>query len=130
MRPEKPKRVDTSPQQQGLAALGEAFAGLNLGPLPAGAAPGRERVEAAKPARKGRVILRKETARRGGKVVIVIHDFAPAIAHAELEALARRLRQAIGTGGTVTDRTIEIQGEHAPKIRALLESEGYQVAGV
>lgn len=129
MRPEKPKRLDINPPQEGLAGLGEALAGLNLGSLPV--APARpEPVEKVKPRRLGRVVLRKETAHRGGKVVIVIHDFPPTVTHSELESLAKRLRQGIGTGGTVKDRAIEIQGEHAPRIRAMLEGEGYQVAGV
>lgn len=129
MRPEKSKRIEVNPQQQGLAGLGAAFSGLEIGSLPDG--PAKPAPVAEQPAKRmGRVILRKETAHRGGRVVVVIHDFAPHIADADLEALAKRLRQAIGTGGTVKDRTIEIQGEHAPKIRALLEAEGFQVAGV
>jgi translation initiation factor 1 len=134
MRPEKAKRVDVNPAQSGLAGLGNALAGLNLGPLPPAppepaVAPAKS-APPAKPRQRGRVILRRETAHRGGKTVIVIHDFPTSIPLSELEALAKSLRHALGTGGALKDRTIEIQGDHPAKIRAHLEREGYQVAGV
>jgi translation initiation factor 1 len=84
----------------------------------------------AKQPKLGRVVLRREKAHRGGKTVIVIHDFAPQITHAKIEALATQLKRACGCGGTVKGREIEIQGDQAGKIRALLESEGFRVAGV
>lgn len=129
MRPDKTKRVEINPAQQGLAGLGSVLDGLNLGPLPA-APPAQKPSETQKPRRLGRVILRRETAHRGGKAVIVIHDFPPEISGPQLEVLAKRLRQALGTGGTVKERTIEMQGDQPAKVRTFLEKEGYQVAGV
>ena len=129
MRPEKNKRVEINPAQQGLASLGGVLDGLKLGPLPA-PPPEKKPTEAEKPRRRGRVILRRETAHRGGKAVIVIHDFPPEVSEAHLDLLARRLRNSLGTGGTVKGRTIEIQGDQPAKIRSLLENEGFQVAGV
>jgi translation initiation factor 1 len=135
MRPEKQKRVETNPQQHGLAGLDRALSGLDLGalppadsksPAPAKAAAG----EPPKPKKLGRVVLRRETAHRGGRTVIVIHDFPPAMTKPALEDLARDLRHAIGTGGTVRERTIEMQGDQPAKIRAFLEKLGFQVAGV
>ena len=129
MRPEKQHRVELNPQQQGLAGLEKALSGLNLGPLPpAPATP--PAIEKAQPKKLGRVVLRRETAHRGGRTVIVIHDFPPATTLGALETLARGLRRAIGTGGTVRDRTIEMQGNQPAKIRAFLEEQGFQVAGV
>jgi translation initiation factor 1 len=129
MRPEKQKRVEVNPQQQGLSGLGEALSGLNIGPLPQ--APSKPAAsEPEKPKKLGRVILRRETAHRGGRTVIVIHDFPPAVTKPALEELARDLRHAIGTGGTVRERTIEMQGDQPGKIRAFLESRGFAVAGV
>jgi translation initiation factor 1 len=78
----------------------------------------------------GRVVLQRERAHRGGKTVIVVHDFAPQITLARIEALASQLKKACGCGGTVKGREIEIQGDQPGKIRALLEAEGFQVAGV
>ena len=83
-----------------------------------------------KPVKLGRVVLRKEKAHRGGKTVIVVHDFAPQITGTQIEAFAGKLKKACGCGGTVKDRTIEVQGDQPGKIRTLLEAEGFQVAGV
>ena len=131
MRPEKQNRIPTNPQQHGLAGLGQALSGLDIGPLPpAPATPPRSASEPSKPKKLGRVVLRRETAQRGGRTVIVIHDFPPSLTKGALEDLARDLRHAIGTGGTVRDRTIEMQGDQPGKIRAFLEKAGFQVAGV
>ena len=78
----------------------------------------------------GRVVLRRETAHRGGKTVIVLDDFATHLPLSVIEKMAKKLRQACGCGGTVRERSIEIQGDQPAKIRALLEAEGFQVAGV
>lgn len=80
--------------------------------------------------KRGRVVLRRETAGRGGKTVIVIHDFAPQLPATELERVARLLKKLCGCGGTVKGRSVEIQGDQPGKIRAALEVEGYRVDGV
>jgi len=78
----------------------------------------------------GRVVLRRETAHRGGKIVTVVDDFATHLPVSFIEALARKLRSACGSGGTTKGRRIEIQGDQVAKLRAALESEGFRVAGV
>ncbi len=83
----------------------------------------------SKPAKLGRVVLRRETAHRGGKTVIVVHDFAAQISAAKIEELGTKLKKACGCGGTVKGREIEVQGNQPAKIRALLEAEGFIVAG-
>ena len=83
----------------------------------------------ARPVKLGRVVLRRETAHLGGKTVIVVHDFAPQISAAKIEELATKLKKACGCGGTVKERQIEVQGNQPAKIRALLETEGFTVAG-
>ncbi len=107
------------------------FAGLQIDNLPLGDS---EPPPAAEPPKAksalGRVVLRRETAHRGGKIVIVIHDFAPFISTQSIENLARKLRSACGCGGTTRQRTIEIQGNQVDRIRSLLEQEGFRVAGV
>ena len=135
MRPEKQNRIPVNPQQQGLAGLGSALSGLDFGSLPpAPAAPSHpEKLPAIaprKPGKLGRVVLRRETAHRGGRTVIVIHDFPTSMTKPAMEELAKELRHAIGTGGTVRERTIEMQGDQPAKIRTFLEKLGYQVAGV
>ena len=122
----KKNRIDTNPAQAG---LNQAFAGLSLGRLPEG--PEEPQVPAeSKPVKRGRVVLRKETAHRGGKAVIVAYDFEPQITGEMIEELARKLRNACGSGGTVRDRVIEIQGDQPGKIRQVLEAEGFRVAGI
>lgn len=126
----KPK-LDLSPNGAGLANPFAALdiAGLPPGetkPAPAQLAPATE----PRPSKFGRVVLRREKAHRGGKTVIVIHDFAPNISYQYIETLAARLKASCGCGGTARARTIEIQGDQPGRIRALLEQEGFRVAGV
>ncbi len=123
-RKDKSAIPDAAPEE-----FNNPFASLQIDNLPLGDVTPPETI--IKPASKlGRVVLRKETAHRGGKTVIVIHDFAPQINLRSIEELAKKLRNACGCGGTVKERTIEIQGNQPGKIRELLEKEGFRVAGV
>ena len=108
--------------------LNNPFADLQIDNLPLGESSPPPPAAKAKQAR-GRVVLRRETAHRGGKIVIVIHDFAPFISTQSIEDLGRKLRSACGCGGTTRQRTIEIQGNQVDRIPSLLEQEG-RVAGV
>src|SRR5947208_7965949 len=114
------------------APLSNPFAALNANGLPEGATPATPAPppEPGKPSKLGRVVLRRETAHRGGKTVIVIHDFATHLPLSVIETIAKKVRSACGCGGTVKDRRIEIQGDQPAKIRAVLEAEGFQVGGV
>jgi translation initiation factor 1 len=95
------------------------------------AAPVPDQEMPVEPASKlGRVVLRRETAHCGGKSVIVVDDFATHISLSMIEELSKKLRKACGCGGSVKDRKIELQGDQAEKIRALLQAEGFRVAGV
>lgn len=84
----------------------------------------------SRPSKKGRVVLRKETAHRGGKTVIVVGDFPPEITVEEMDGLARLIRKRCGCGGGVKEREIEVQGNAVSKIREILSGEGFRVAGV
>jgi translation initiation factor 1 len=77
----------------------------------------------------GRVVLRRLTAQRGGKTVLFVDGFGGQHDDAAIEALGRRLRAQLGCGGTCRDRALEIQGDQPARLRALLEAEGFQVAG-
>ncbi len=114
------------------AGLNPAFSSLDLQGLPAGppAVPDPPKTGPAAIWKLGRVVLRKETAQRGGKVVIVVHDFATHLPASVIETVAKTLRQQCGCGGTVRGRTIEIQGDQASRIRDILKKEGFEVAGV
>lgn len=130
MRREASKRIDTNAASQTRPGLNAAFNNLEIPDLPA-AEPSKPSAEVPdKLWKMGRVVLRRETAHRGGKTVVVIDEFATHLPASVLESLAKKLRQTCGTGGTVRGRAIEIQGDQPAKIRALLEAEGFQVAGV
>ena len=67
----------------------------------------------------------REKAGRGGKTVTVVRG-APLDA-AALQALGQRLKTACGSGGTAKDGVVEVQGDHADRICALLANEGFLV---
>jgi translation initiation factor 1 len=130
MRQESKKRIDTQPAQSPLAGLNAAFSGIDLPVLPEGPPPSAPEKSPLPTWKMGRVVLRRETAHRGGKTVIVIHDFATHLPQSVIESTAKKVRSACGCGGAVKGRTIEIQGDQASRIRTVLEGEGFQVAGV
>ena len=70
--------------------------------------------------------LRVQVSRKGrkGKTVTVVSGFTHNAK--TLAALAKSLKASCGSGGTVADNTIEIQGEHAPKLVTLLTAKGYK----
>ena len=67
--------------------------------------------------------MSRSTAGRGGKAVSVVTGLPLDLP--TLEALAKALKQACGTGGTVKDGTIEIQGEHRDRLVAELVKRGF-----
>ncbi len=73
----------------------------------------------------GIVRLHRETKGRKGKGVTIITGLD--LAEQELKGLAKTLKQLCGTGGSVKDGHIEIQGEQRDKLKAHLESCGYKV---
>ena len=79
---------------------------------------------AAVPAGDGIVRVLRETKGRGGKAVTVVRG-APVEAAALLK-LGQDLKAACGSGGTVKDGVIEVQGDHVAKVLALLEQRGFK----
>jgi len=77
------------------------------------------------PARDGIVRVSRDVAGRKGKGVSVVSGLP--LGPPELEALAAVLKRRCGSGGTVRDGRIEIQGEHRQRIVAELEGLGYKV---
>jgi translation initiation factor 1 len=78
----------------------------------------------AKPAQQT-IYLHRDSKGRGGKVVSLIKGLA--LSEANLTALAKQIKQACGTGGTVKEGIIEIQGDHREKIAEVLTRLGYKV---
>ena len=73
----------------------------------------------------GIVRVRRETQGRGGKTVTTVSGVG--LASDELLALASDLKRRCGTGGSVKDYVIEIQGDHREAIVAELEKRGFTV---
>ena len=65
---------------------------------------------------------------RGGKTVTVIRNLQ--LTDQEIKALAQRLKQACGSGGTVKNATIEIQGDQRDKVSQTLRLLGYKTKNV
>jgi translation initiation factor 1 len=62
---------------------------------------------------------------RGGKGVTIISDLP--LDEKGLTELATKLKNKLGTGGTVKDGRIEIQGDHRDRIVQEIEGMGYRV---
>lgn len=73
----------------------------------------------------GYIRIRRETAGRNGKGVTTLAGFE--LPEAELQALAKQLKQLCGTGGTVKQWVIEIQGDQRDRLKAELEKRGFKV---
>jgi translation initiation factor 1 len=71
----------------------------------------------------GAVRVARTTQGRAGKSVTVITGLP--LDESALATLARELKQRCGSGGTVREGTIEIQGEHRDALVAELVRRGY-----
>jgi translation initiation factor 1 len=77
----------------------------------------------AKPIGDGNVKVARESKGRGGKTVTLVRGLAlDAVA---LAALGKQLRSACGSGGTVKDGVIEIQGDHCDLVIENLKKQGF-----
>ena len=77
------------------------------------------------PSKSKVVRVGRETKGRRGKGVTIIADLP--LDQDGLTELAAKLKTRLGTGGTVKDGRIEIQGDHRERIVAELEGMGYRV---
>ncbi len=66
--------------------------------------------------------------RRKGKVVTTISGLDPQAA--DLKAILKKLKSDCGSGGTISDNTIEVQGDHREKIASELKKLGYAIKTV
>jgi len=72
----------------------------------------------------GAVRVGREVKGRAGKGVTTVQGLPLGLA--EIEALATQLKKRCGSGGTVRDGAIEIQGDHRDVIVAELIKQGWQ----
>jgi len=105
-----------------------ALGGLSL---PAGPKAVEKSVAASAPSEvkatknRGRVEVLRTTAGRGGKTVTVARAFV-GIGLPEKEQLAKKMQKACGSGGTVKDGQIEIQGDQREGVARVLTEAGFR----
>ena len=109
------------------------FAALSSQGLPAGPETSPEinstlskPTDVTKPKKnRGRVDIIRQTAGRGGKTVTVVKNFV-GIGLPEKEKLAKAMQRACGTGGTVKDGQIEIQGDKREEVARILTEANFR----
>jgi translation initiation factor 1 len=71
------------------------------------------------------IYLYRDSKGRGGSPVTLLKNLA--LSEEDMKQLAKRLKQVCGSGGTVKNGMIEIQGEQREKIALELKKLGYKV---
>lgn len=77
------------------------------------------------PPQQQTIYLHRDSSGRGGKAVTLVKNLM--LSADDMKALAKKLKQECGTGGTVKDGVIEIQGEQRQRIADVLQKMGYKV---
>jgi len=105
------------------------FAALNIEGTPVMETPQPEPPPPVQPVaprkNRGRVDIIRQKAGRGGKTVTVITGFV-GIGLPEKESLAKAIQRACGTGGTVKEGRIEIQGDKREEAARILSEAGFR----
>ena len=104
-----------------------ALSSEGLPPAPENPATDSAPPSPSKPAKKnrGRVDILRVKAGRGGKTVTVVKNFV-GIGLPEKEQLAKAMQRACGTGGTVKDGQIEIQGDQRAEVARILMAANFR----
>ena len=87
--------------------------------------PSASPAQASLPPQQQTAYLHRDSKSRAGKVVSLVKGLA--LSEADLAALAKQIKQACGSGGTLKEGVIEIQGDHRDKIADVLRKLGYKV---
>ncbi len=80
---------------------------------------------ALKPTGDGVVRVSRETKGRGGKGVTLVRGLA--LDPLALLTFGKQLKTACGSGGTVKDGVIEVQGDHCDRVIEVLKAQGFTV---
>ena len=77
-------------------------------------------------AQKAKDVVRvlRDAKGRGGKTVTVVTGIS--LPDKDLDVLGKQLKASCGSGGTVKDGIIEVQGDHVDRVVALLVAQGYK----
>jgi translation initiation factor 1 len=87
--------------------------------------PGKDPAPPRRARGDGIVRVQRETKGRRGKTVTTIGGIP--LPDGDLRDLASELKRRCGTGGSVKDGVIEIQGDHRDTLVAELEARGFTV---
>ena len=68
--------------------------------------------------------LHRTSKGRGGKVVTLVKNLR--LSSDDYKTLTKHLKQTCGSGGTIKDGAIEIQGDHREIVAAALQQLGYK----
>jgi translation initiation factor 1 len=79
----------------------------------------------ARPVGDGIVRVSRQTKGRAGKGVTLVKGLD--LDDVALAALGKQLKTACGSGGTVKDGVIEVQGDHVERVMELLKAQGHSV---
>jgi len=79
----------------------------------------------SRPPQQQTAYLHRDSKRRGGKTVTLVKNLV--LSEEDMKTLAKQLKQVSGSGGTIKDGIIEIQGDHREKIAGVLQKLGYKV---
>lgn len=63
--------------------------------------------------------------RRYGKPVTIVEGFD--LPDSEVQSIASDLKSSMGTGGTVDEGRIELQGDHRNRVPDLLRERGFEI---
>ncbi|MBG7610255.1 MAG: translation initiation factor [Anaerolineae bacterium] len=85
----------------------------------------KSKLRTSKPTNQQHVYLHRESKGRGGKTVTLVKNLT--LSEKDIKILTKKLKQSCGSGGTIKNGVIEIQGEHRKKISATLQNLGYSV---
>ncbi len=75
------------------------------------------------PAAQQQLRIRLDTKQRAGKAVTLVQGFIGT--DADMEELGKKLKAFCGTGGSVKDGLIIVQGDNRDKVLAWLQKNGY-----
>jgi translation initiation factor 1 len=81
--------------------------------------------QAVPPASDGIVRVTLETKGRKGQGVTVIRGVP--LGADEMATLCKQLKQRCGSGGTIKEGAIEVQGDHRPVVLETLKQRGWKV---
>jgi predicted translation initiation factor SUI1 len=115
-------------EQEVMRLVARVLGGGQPGPAPEAADESAKQAPVEPPNKAPTVRVGRETKGRRGKGVTIVSDVP--LDDKGLHELAATLKNRCGTGGTVKDGRIEIQGDQRDRLAAELEKLGYKVKRV